>query len=178
MRISLLPKWMLVYKECFVPKKLGIARRLQWRIPDSEVGACERVQKAFPPPLRLSKSQWSSIVLGTNSKNDNINNTRKTNAIKLFHYPQEGEIKMKVFTLLSLCISFTLGKRRQGRPSFIICSFSALLHVKSAVHGGAVGWGNALQRWRSLIRFPVGIFGCSIVLILPAALWQWGRLRL
>jgi hypothetical protein len=64
---------------------------------------------------------------------------------QLFHYPQEREIEMNYCTFLSLCISFTVGKRGQGRPSFVIRSFTALLLVKSDIHGGAVGLFTALQ---------------------------------
>jgi len=85
---------------------------------------------------------------------------------------------MKFCTLLSLYISFTFGKGGQGRPSFTIVRFSALLHVKSGIHDDAVGWFTALQAWRSRIRFPVGLLRCFIVLILPAALWQWCQLTL
>jgi len=46
---------------------------------------------------------------------------------------------MKFCTLLSLYISFTFGKGGQGRPSFTIVRFSALLHVKSGIHDDAVG---------------------------------------
>jgi len=49
--------------------------------------------------------------------------------VKLFHYPQEREIKMKFCTLLSLCIFFSFGKGGHGRPSFNIWSFSALFLV-------------------------------------------------
>ena len=41
--------------------------------------------------------------------------------------------------------------------------------------GGAVAWGTALQAGRSRVPFPMGLF---IVLILPAALWPCGRVRL
>jgi len=58
---------------------------------------------------------------------------------QLSHYPQERETEMKYCTFLPLCISFTVGKRGQGRPSFIIRSVSALLPVKSGIRGDAVG---------------------------------------
>jgi hypothetical protein len=44
------------------------------------------------------------------------------------------------------------------------------------VRGGAVGWGTALQAGRSRLRFQ--IMSCFIDIILPAALWLWGSLRL
>jgi hypothetical protein len=43
------------------------------------------------------------------------------------------------------------------------------------VRGGAVGWGTALQveRWR--VRFPIESLKFFRDLILPVALWRWGR---
>jgi len=41
-----------------------------------------------------------------------------------------------------------------------------------------VGWGNALQTGVRRVRFPIGSLKFFIDLILPAALWSWGRLSL
>ena len=42
----------------------------------------------------------------------------------------------------------------------------------------AVGWGTALQGWRSRVRFPMVSLELFIGIILPAVLWFWGRLSL
>jgi len=39
-------------------------------------------------------------------------------------------------------------------------------------------WGTALQGGRSRVWFPVASLGFFSHLILPAALWPWGRLNL
>jgi len=44
--------------------------------------------------------------------------------------------------------------------------------------GGAVGLGTELQAGRSRVRFPMLSVEFFIVIILPAALWSWGRLSL
>jgi len=47
-----------------------------------------------------------------------------------------------------------------------------------AARGGAVGWGTALQTGRSRVRFLMVSLEFFIDIILPAALWPWGRLSL
>jgi hypothetical protein len=54
----------------------------------------------------------------------------------------------------------------------------SILHSKWGTCGGAVGWGTALQTGRSRVRFPIVSLEFFIDIILPAALWPWGRLSL
>jgi hypothetical protein len=39
-------------------------------------------------------------------------------------------------------------------------------------------WGTILQTGKSRVRFPIGLLDFLVYLILPAALWAWGRLSL
>jgi hypothetical protein len=58
-----------------------------------------------------------------------------------------------------------------------VCTWFIWLKIIGA-RSSVLGWGTTLQAGRSRFRFPMKSLDFSIDLILPAALWLWGRLSL
>jgi hypothetical protein len=57
----------------------------------------------------------------------------------------------------------------------VICTHRQIL-LGAGAHGGTVGRGSALQAGSSQFRLPMVSLVFIIELILPTALWLWGRL--
>jgi hypothetical protein len=55
--------------------------------------------------------------------------------------------------------------------------FELLILIIFGIRGSAVGWGTALYAGRSRVRFPMESLEFFSDLILPVALWPWGRLN-
>ena len=73
------------------------------------------------------------------------------------------------------CYHLTYRKRNKFQQHNNI---NYLTYIKHGVRGGAVGWGTALQTGRSRVRLPLESLEFFSDLLLPVALWLWGRLSL
>jgi hypothetical protein len=89
------------------------------------------------------------------------------------------EIHLLLLTVFETCIVHSV-------PQSLHLPSHGLIKIKWAwrktssneARGGALGWGTKLQAGRSRVRFQIGSLRFFIGLILPAALWRWGRVSL
>ena len=105
-----------------------------------------------------------------------------------------GVLTMKVLIMQSFPVSL-LSSTLTQISSITPCSWTPTVYVLplnwetkfhtytkkigvGGAHGGAVGWGTALQARRSRVWFLMVSLEFFIDIILPAALWPWGWLSL
>jgi hypothetical protein len=78
------------------------------------------------------------------------------------------------------CVMSSLMRRQVCLSPKVMLTTFTILHVYiiyMGARGSVVGWGTMLQAGRSLVQVLDDV-DFSIYLILPAALWPWGRLSL
>ena len=111
--------------------------------------------------------------------------TRTTGQISLYKYTELTghyvEIDPKEHSLLKYKERHILSSkimRVAVRKSELFRLLSLHLNFTRRIRVGADDYGTSLQAGRPRVRFPVGSLGFFIDIILPAAMWLWGRLGL
>jgi hypothetical protein len=140
-----------------------------WVFADTFIGHSNRCTEICLTTCNIHKRQ-------TSIRTRNPNNRSATDPrLRPRGHWNRRLFKIKVSVTFGMCLA-DRGVKLPQTVTFLFCIWRYPFRISG--HVAAVGWGTALQAWRSRVWFPIVSLEFFIDVTLPATLWPWGRLSL